>query len=266
MEALEFKLQGKMAHFRKYYSNSTALSYYVPPVTTIKGLLAGLIGRERDSYYEEFSNKQCLIGIAIDMPLRKITQTMNLLKVEKIADLSGTGTHTQNNTEWIIPENIRTGILSYTVVVAHKNPDIMNALCNKIVGLSDGYLSDGIALALGSAQCQGWISEGRKIKLVPQKASNEKILSRFAIPVKYINKMELYQNCLTVKKEETITEFNFDKDIKLRCITQKSKESIMISGNGKPIVYQLKQGSTYWGYEEENLVLLGGENDNMGAL
>lgn len=44
MKALTFCINGKMAHFRKYYSNSSVLSYLLPPVTTVKGILAGLLG------------------------------------------------------------------------------------------------------------------------------------------------------------------------------------------------------------------------------
>lgn len=261
MEALEFKLQGKMAHFRKYYSNSTALSYHIPPVTTVKGILAGLLGRERDSYYDEFSNKQCVVGIAVDVPFRKITQTVNLLKVEKPSDLAGTGIHSQNNTEWIIPENIRTDVLSYTIVVSHKNPAVMEALYEKTASLSEGYRSDGIALALGSAQCQGWISCGRKVDLLMREASEKGIPSRFAMPVVNINRAEPYQNSFSIKKEETITEF--DKE---RYITQESRIDIMISGNGKPVLYQLKPGTVYWSYEEENLILLGDGRNDMGSF
>lgn len=252
MEALVFKLQGKMAHFRKYFSNSTALSYHVPPVTTVKGILAGLLGRERDSYYEEFSNKQCKIAVGVDCPLKKITQTVNLLKVEKISDLSGTGVHSQNNTEWIIPNNIQKDILSYTIVVVHNNTDIMDALFQKIGTLPFGYKSEGISLALGSAQCQGWIADGRKVNLLECTAREEGIPSRFAVPVPYIESVKPYQNLFSVKKEETITEF--DKD---RYITAGSKVDIMISGNGKPILYELKPGTIYWKYENENILFLG---------
>lgn len=252
MEALEFKLQGKMAHFRKYYSNSTALSYHVPPVITVKGILAGLLGRERDSYYEEFSNEQCCIGIAIDFPLKKITQTMNLLKVERVSELSGTGVHSQNNTEWVVPQNIRTGILSYTIVVVHKKQEIMDALLQKTGSLDVGYQSEGISLALGAAQCQGWITGGKKIELSWEKSGSEEVISRFAVPVSVMDSVKMYQNSFSIKKEETITELDRD-----RYLTEGSKMDIMLSANGLPLSYQLKPGTLYWKYGQENLVLLG---------
>ncbi|MCS7245973.1 MAG: CRISPR-associated protein Cas5, partial [candidate division WOR-3 bacterium] len=45
---ISFELKGKFAHFRAFYSNATAISYYFPPRTTLVGLVAGILGRERD--------------------------------------------------------------------------------------------------------------------------------------------------------------------------------------------------------------------------
>ena len=42
MKILTFRLQGKMAHFRRYYSNSSALTYTIPPRTTVLNI-AGLL-------------------------------------------------------------------------------------------------------------------------------------------------------------------------------------------------------------------------------
>ena len=49
MQVLTFDLVGKMAHFRKYYANNTAMSFSVPPRTTLMGVLAAILGLPRDS-------------------------------------------------------------------------------------------------------------------------------------------------------------------------------------------------------------------------
>ncbi|HBM79479.1 MAG TPA: CRISPR-associated protein Cas5, partial [Clostridiaceae bacterium] len=59
MQVISLHFKGKMAHFRKYYSNSSALSYFIPPRTTIIGIVAGFLGYERDTYYEDFSLENC---------------------------------------------------------------------------------------------------------------------------------------------------------------------------------------------------------------
>jgi len=76
-EILIFDLKGRLAHFRKYFTNSSSLSYTFPPRTVISGLVAGLLGYERDSYYEKLSDSHCKIALALKTPVRKMMQTMN---------------------------------------------------------------------------------------------------------------------------------------------------------------------------------------------
>lgn len=89
MEILAFNVSGKFAHFRKFYSNSSALSYFIPPRTTIIGIIAGILGLERDSYYEDFSLDNCDIGIRTLRRIKKSIQRLKYLKVESPNDLNG---------------------------------------------------------------------------------------------------------------------------------------------------------------------------------
>jgi CRISPR-associated protein, Cas5h family len=79
---LIFDLVGMFAHFRKFYTNSSSLSYAFPPRTVITGLLAGILGYERDKYYEEFSSENCSVGLAIKNPIRKLVQTVNYIRTK----------------------------------------------------------------------------------------------------------------------------------------------------------------------------------------
>lgn len=59
-KVLIFDIKGPMAHFRKFYTNSSSLSYLVPPKTVVAGLIAGLLGLpserhtkdKEETYYE----------------------------------------------------------------------------------------------------------------------------------------------------------------------------------------------------------------------
>jgi CRISPR-associated protein Cas5h len=82
-EILIFDLKGRLAHFRKYFTNSSSLSYTYPPRTVIIGLVAGLMGDERDSYYEKFNDSHCKIAVSLRTPVRKIMQTMNYINSNK---------------------------------------------------------------------------------------------------------------------------------------------------------------------------------------
>ncbi|HEY8690024.1 MAG TPA: CRISPR-associated protein Cas5 [Chitinophagaceae bacterium] len=88
MEILQFDLNGKFAHFRKYYANNTAMSYSIPPRTTIMGILAAILGKPRDSYYQELSSGNIRIGIALKVPVKKNFHRLNLLSIKGLGDMS----------------------------------------------------------------------------------------------------------------------------------------------------------------------------------
>jgi CRISPR-associated protein Cas5h len=58
-----FDVTADFAHFRKVGNNSAKPSYRVPPRTTIAGLLAGIMGMARDSYYDLFSPSSSAVAV-----------------------------------------------------------------------------------------------------------------------------------------------------------------------------------------------------------
>lgn len=89
MKFLIIDLKGKFGSFKKFYSNSSVLTYFFPPRTTITGILAGILGREKESYHEEFCNENINIAVSIRNQLKKNIHKINYLKVESLNDLNG---------------------------------------------------------------------------------------------------------------------------------------------------------------------------------
>ncbi len=88
---LELKLTGKFAHFRKFYTNASSLTYNIPPRTVVCGLIASILMYPRDSYYEALSSEN--LGVAISLPhgasMRKQFHTLNYVGNDKyINDVS----------------------------------------------------------------------------------------------------------------------------------------------------------------------------------
>ena len=100
---LIFDIRGAMAHFRKFYTNSSSLSYSFPPRTTITGLIAGMLGIERDKYYEKFSCEKCKIGISVRVPIRKIMQTVNYIRTKSLGEINLSAGPTQIPLEIVLP-------------------------------------------------------------------------------------------------------------------------------------------------------------------
>ena len=63
MKVISFEIKGDLAHFRRPYTNLSRLTYKVPPRMTIAGLLSGIIGLERDSYYNIFDEKSFSVSV-----------------------------------------------------------------------------------------------------------------------------------------------------------------------------------------------------------
>jgi CRISPR-associated protein Cas5h len=132
MEILAFDICGKFAHFRKFYSNSSALTHFIPPRTTVAGMIAGILGIERDAYYETFSSENCDIGIRLLTRVKKSIQKLKYLKVEHPNHLNGSFfdpnkkkyiSNTMVPFEFLIPMDVKeeNSIISYRCYYRSKN-------------------------------------------------------------------------------------------------------------------------------------------------
>jgi len=101
---LIFDLVGPMAHFRKFDTNSSSLTYLFPPRSTVAGLIAGILGMERDTYYDIFHPDHCNIGLSVKSYPRKLMQTVNYMYVTSRTHLNNSQGHTQIPIEFLLPE------------------------------------------------------------------------------------------------------------------------------------------------------------------
>ncbi|AST00698.1 CRISPR-associated protein Cas5 [Geobacillus thermocatenulatus] len=234
MQVLELQLCGKMAHFRRYYSNSSALTYSVPPRTTIIGVLAGLLGYERDSYYEDFSLDKCQIAVSSHAPIKKMIQKVNLLMVKKWDDCNGSQeNHSQTATELVLPQDIRNGYLDYRVYISHRNPKIMQRLEELMaVSTSGGYGSLGISVALGTAYNLGWLQYGG-VWEGEERREEKSVMVSSVLPVHSVKSIDLApvaEGAYRLVKEDLPLEFDRERRLTLR-----GKTSVIINMNDSPV-------------------------------
>ncbi|GMO01604.1 type I-B CRISPR-associated protein Cas5b [Parageobacillus thermoglucosidasius] len=156
MKMLIFDLIGKIGHFRKIDTNSSSLSYAFPPRTTIVGMIAGILGMERDSYYEVFSPDQCQIAISVRTPIRKVMQTVNYMFVKSKAHLNNSGGHTQIPLEFVLPGGEEAN-LRYRIYFSHSDRSVYESVKERIQSgryVYPPYL--GLSELLGQLQ---WVAE-----------------------------------------------------------------------------------------------------------
>ncbi len=152
-----FDLTGAFAMFRKFYTNSSSLSYPFPPRTTAAGLIAGLLGYERDSYSEDLGPERCDIAVSVKVPGRRVMQTVNYVMTKgsvwtkNAGGFDGTGNMLPTPVEWVFPALGETR-LRYRVFVHHQNPAFAKRLSDT---LRDG--SHVYPPYLGMSECLGQV-------------------------------------------------------------------------------------------------------------
>ncbi len=150
MEVLTFDLVGKMAHFRKYYANNTALSFTLPPRTTLMGMLAAVLGLPRDTYYEALGSRHLRLGVGACEPLKKAFHRLNYLKVEAGKDLDGSKGRIQLPFEVVTGYDLARDMVRYRVYVSPTTSGaaVFEQLWER---LRPGGAGPYFALALGTA-------------------------------------------------------------------------------------------------------------------
>jgi CRISPR-associated protein Cas5h len=141
-------LKGKRAHFRRFYTNSSALTYPVPPPATLQGLLGAALGLGRE-YREKLTG--LFLAARPRAPMRTLFQTVNHLflksgTLEEIRGLYKEG-RTQIPVQYLVGEG--EGPVAFEVFVGAEGrlvEDIAKALENPV-----------FPLALGPAYALAWV-------------------------------------------------------------------------------------------------------------
>jgi CRISPR-associated protein Cas5h len=81
-KVLVFDVWGEYAHFRKYYTTTSPLTFSIPPRTAIGGLIGAIIGLSKDEYLKYFSKEQAQIAVRILNPIKKVRLAENLINTK----------------------------------------------------------------------------------------------------------------------------------------------------------------------------------------
>ena len=194
MEILSFDVCGKMAHFRKYYANNTAFSYSMPPRTTVMGMLAAVLGYERDTYYERLASKHLRIGVRVLRPVKKTFHRLNFLSIKSRGDaLEGTGDFTGANGRIQTPFEVVTGhhlgrdMVVYRVFVAPCAENNGEFLRLKAALL---YRQQKYNLTLGTANFSAYIEKAQLHSNIDAQKSENLLKIHSAVPSDQVGRLE----------------------------------------------------------------------------
>lgn len=236
---LIFDIRGRFAHFRKFYTNSSSLSYSVPPRTTLEGFIAAMLGYERDSYYNILSSEKLNLAVRKLVSTKKIIQTVNYIKATSQSEIINPKDHTQIPFEMVTGDN---GV-AYRVYVNHIDEDIMNELEDRLKKGKYYFIP-----YLGSAPFNCRINFVGKFDAVVESCNDyveistiirQSLISEKGIDIKNMN--------IALVKEKMPRDFYEERNIK-------EVEDYIYEEEGKPLRVKLK--GSYFKINNENIVLM----------
>ncbi|OFI05279.1 CRISPR-associated protein Cas5 [Clostridium acetireducens DSM 10703] len=236
MDIIIFDMVGKFAHFRKYYTNSSSLSYSVPPRTSIIGTIAAILGYERDSYYEKLNRENFNVALRKISKNRRLMQTLNYMKMTTASHITEPKEHTQIPFE-IITEDSN---VIYRIYVSHKDKKIMDEIERRLIE-KKYYYSPYMGAAPFSCNLKfidrvnGQVSQEEEISI-------SSIIKSDYICEKGIN---FFQNDFSLLRERMPSDFNKNREIK-------SVDSYIFDDSGKDIQVKLNIKALNIEYKENN--------------
>lgn len=160
LSTLIFDITGPFAHYKRIFATTTALSYPIPPKTSLYGLFGAIIGldKEDNDYLNSFKEGECRIALELLQPVRTQRISMNLRPA--FGSLSA-----NENRKPTLMEFIERPL--YRIYFTHRNQDIYQrlrtmlqagqshytptlGLANLIAGVT--YIGEGSATLLDSAE------------------------------------------------------------------------------------------------------------------
>jgi len=80
MKILIFDIKGTYAHFRKFYTTASPLTFAFPPRTALQGIIGAIMGYKKDKYMSLL--KEAAISISLKKPIKKDRITMNFINTK----------------------------------------------------------------------------------------------------------------------------------------------------------------------------------------
>lgn len=235
MQVLTFDLVGKMAHFRKYYANNTAMSFSVPPRTTLMGVLAAILGLPRDSYYEVLSGRRLRLGVGVRTPLKKNFHRLNFLKVEASRDLDGSKGHIQLPFEVVTGHDLTRDFVRYQVYVSPTaaGQTVFEQLVTQLTTGGGPHF----ALSLGTANFSATLEN---VRLYPQahvRSSSEVLAFHSTVPTERITRLPATLAggpAISLEEELLPADFVGDQQRELAAMNR-----VLFSTDGQPLRAQV---------------------------
>lgn len=160
--AVSFTIEGKWGHFRRIDTTTVKQSYRVIPPTTAMGLIAAILGYDRDSYYDRFATDSAAFAISAERPIEPFQLAKLELSTTENDFESGASKGvlrnliaretTANDRQQRLYEYLRDP--AYRITLAVDDEDTREELVTRLSNRDYVYTP-----SLGRTECVGYISD-----------------------------------------------------------------------------------------------------------
>ena len=230
---LIFKLWGDYAHFKKFYTTTSPLTFEFPPPPTLFGIISAIIGLDKTEYLNHFQNPdEFKLALRIINPVKKVRWTENLIDTKQ--HFWRIKNRTQIRTEFLKDP-------AYTVYFRHSDPDIYKRLKENLVNHQSVY-----SVCLGLSELLANFEFIREIE-IESVVSEQEVELHSVLPDSYLKD----ERSINFESSREIFKVNYPIFMQPDRIVNK-REDILFERNGLPIKCILRK---HWKTETgENLV------------
>lgn len=230
-KVLVFDIWGEYAHFRKYYTTTSPLSYSIPPRTVVTGFIGAILGLGKEEYLKHFTKKQAFITVGLLNPVKKVRISENLIDTKSAIRMHLIKNRTQIRFEFIKDPK-------YRLYFYHTDEGLYTRTKNLLADHKSIYTPYlGISEHIANFEFIGEMNIQKKILEDFVKVDS-------VIPEDQTNKIE-FETDLEYFSETMPIEMDFDR-------TVVEYKNIMFERNGQRIKVKLKE---FWELDNGERIL-----------
>lgn len=141
MNVIVFDIWGDYGHFKKFHTTASPLTFSFPPPTAVIGIIAAILGIDKEKYWDTFNMANTMVAVRIINPVKKIRIGMNVIETKSAGPmLNRIKQRSQLKYEYLKDAH-------YRIYFNHSEQALMERLKNMLQAHKTVY-----TLSLGSAQ------------------------------------------------------------------------------------------------------------------
>ena len=141
MNVIVFDIWGDYGHFKKFHTTASPLTFSFPPPTAVIGIVAAILGIDKENYWDTFSLNNTRVALRIINPVKKIRTGINVIETKSAGPmLNRIKQRSQIKYEYLKDAH-------YRIFFSHDDSNLMDRLKTMLTKHKTVY-----TISLGSAQ------------------------------------------------------------------------------------------------------------------